>query len=371
MADSIESSESFDAGNFNSLRVLARLFLSPSMASAFNACCLKRQRAAGSPGIIRLHSVLLDRCRHSDTGHVVMCASDELRKAQPTMQARRDMLSTMATVAAASAMSGVPELRSTPASKGIALRSWPLISPAAAADVAPAAPTAPAAPAVAANPDALTREQIEEKLKQIPIVAVVNKEDSPYFTVANSKTKQLDTGFFYLDPTEAQVEQKLLKSRYDDVSVKLLSLAEVYFPYVRANKTELGGNLLLKGGREGMKTGNSILDLFGGKLDSLRGDVPLFYYDKIVYETSNGRPVFPFFMDKQDLDNAWNQGFASKKEKGEIPLGLVGLITVDQLVDRCLEGIDPALKDAAIIPSTTYLTKYQKLSISGAVDVRR
>lgn len=52
------------------------------------------------------------------------------------------------------------------------------------------------APALAAEdaPVKLSRKQIESKLSKIPVIALVNEEDAPFFT--NGRT-----GYFYLDPT--------------------------------------------------------------------------------------------------------------------------------------------------------------------------
>ena len=50
----------------------------------------------------------------------------------------------------------------------------------------------------------LSRIQIESKLSRLPVVAIVNDEDSPYLTSANGRI-----GYFYLDPMEASLPAQI------------------------------------------------------------------------------------------------------------------------------------------------------------------
>ena len=215
----------------------------------------------------------------------------------------------------------------------------------------------------------LSRPQINEKLAKIPVVALVNAEDSPFLT--NGRI-----GYFFLDPIEALRELKLVQKNSPDARLKVVTLPEVYFALVRGEQPDLGGDLRLRPNRRQVVLANRALQaqqqsLTPTILDEAKGQVPVFYSEKVAFETPEGQ-TFPFFLSKEDLDSAFDElratGGAPALAAGEnpgIPIGLVRVATMDGLVSQMLSGeID--LTKAVLVAERTALKAVRSLVAEAA-----
>ena len=232
----------------------------------------------------------------------------------------------------------------------------------------------------------LSTPQINGKLSKIPVVALVNADDAPFLTGGNGKI-----GYFFLDPQEAFRELKLLqKSGSPDARLKVVTLPEVYFNLVRGDSRELGGELRLRPSRRQIvlanralstqPSKNSFLGILPTSLDEGKGQVPIFYSEKVAYESKDGsEQSFPFFLSKDDLDKAYDDllkltGEASPAnaastgrsdgESGGIPIGLVRVATLDGLVDQMLSG-EVDLSKAVIVASRSSLVGVRSIVQDG------
>ena len=96
-------------------------------------------------------------------------------------------------------------------------------------------------------------KQVEERLKSIPVTAIVNTEGQPYMI---DRERDQNLGFFYIEPSDALRDLQVLKQGgQPTASLKIVPLSEVYFPFVTssdtpkadlAQKDELGGLLRLR-----------------------------------------------------------------------------------------------------------------------------
>ena len=215
----------------------------------------------------------------------------------------------------------------------------------------------------------LSRPQINEKLAKIPVVALVNAEDSPFLT--NGRI-----GYFFLDPIEALRELKLVQKNSPEARLKVVTLPEVYFALVRGEQPDLGGDLRLRPNRRQVVLANRALQaqqqsLTPTILDEAKGQVPVFYSEKVAFETPAGQ-TFPFFLSKEDLDAAFDElratGGAPALAAGEnpgIPIGLVRVATLDGLVNQMLSGeID--LSKAVLVAERTALKAVRSLVAEAA-----
>ena len=300
--------------------------------------------------------------------------------------------------------------------------------PSAAADAAVEQPPAVAAEQQQPPPPpeekdagvALSREQVETRLSKIPVTAIVNKAGSPFMV---DSERSLSVGYFYLDPKDALLDFNVLKQGgATDASLTVVPLSDVYFPYVaNANAKELGGSLRLRPARKEIVLANRVIQFNGGgtnnnffglptTLDERKGQVPVFYSERVVLEDAEGAVTYPFFLAKDDLDAAWREfgrgrpaggggggdgggggggaataakpeagGFAaqpfgggetksssSKKREAQaegLPYGLVRVATLDGMVAQMQRG-DVDLRGAVIVGSREALIATQKLAAS-------
>ena len=307
---------------------------------------------------------------------------------------------------------------------------WPL--PSGAADAAVEQPPAVAAEQQLQQPAAeaeqppppqkeeagvvgLSRAQVETRLSKIPVTAIVNKQGSPFMV---DSERSLSVGYFYLDPKDALLDFQVLKQGgATDASLTVVPLSDVYFPYIaNANEKELGGSLRLRPARKEIVLANRAIQFNGGgssknlfglptTLDERKGQVPVFYSEKVVLEDAEGAKTYPFFLAKDDLDAAWREfgvgrpagggsgavaakpevgGFAaqafggggdgggdprstSKQREAQqaegLPYGLVRVATLDGMVEQMQRG-DVDLRGAVIVGSREALIATQKLATS-------
>jgi hypothetical protein len=67
--------------------------------------------------------------------------------------------------------------------------------------------------------------------------------------------------YFYLDPTDALRELRVLRSSQPDARLKLATLDEVYFPLVLGDPKALGGSLRLRPSRRQIVYANRALQV--------------------------------------------------------------------------------------------------------------
>lgn len=217
----------------------------------------------------------------------------------------------------------------------------------------------------------LSRPQINSKLGKVPIVAIVNEEDAPFLTGGNGRI-----GYFFLDAIEALRELKLLQKNSPEARLKVVTLPEVYFPLVRGEQANLGGTLRVRPARKQVVLANRALNfqmkegqILPTTLDEGKGQVPVFYSERVAYEDNAGGQLFPFFLSKDDLDAAYVElqkttGAAaaggSGGGEGGIPIGLVRIATLDGLVDQMLSG-EVDLSKAVLVPSKASLNAVRAL----------
>jgi len=237
----------------------------------------------------------------------------------------------------------------------------------------------PAAIAEEAPKVQLTRPEIDGKLARVPVVALVNADDAPFLT--NGRI-----GYFYLDPTEALLSLKLLQKNSPEARLKVITLPEVYFPLVRGEQADLGGDLRLRPSRRQIVWANRALafqknenSLLPKSLDEDKGQVPVFYSERVAYEDKSGEQSFPFFLSKDDLDAAYEElqrsiggatasaAAASKfdgSSGGGIPIGLVRVATLDGLVDQMRSG-EVDLTKAVVVAQRSALNAVRSLVTDG------
>jgi len=160
--------------------------------------------------------------------------------------------------------------------------------------------------------------------------------------------------------------------------LKVVTLPEVYFPLVRGEQANLGGDLRLRPSRRQVVLANRALQfnmkegvMLPTMLDETRGQVPLFYSEKVAFQAAEGGgTTFPFFLVKEDLDAAFLElvkrgdvptpsGAAAGAVEG-IPIGLVRVATMDGLIDQ-MESGDVDLSQAVIVGSRTALNTVRQL----------
>ena len=283
------------------------------------------------------------------------------------------------------------------------------------------AATSVAAPAYADEPVVkLSRKQIEAKLSKLPVIALVNEEDAPFLTGGGGRI-----GYFFLDPTvrtyyddatydiiyavfflllflshtpstlhlgltvhpspafsqEALLSLRVLQKTSPEARIKVVTLPEVYFPLVRSEQADLGGDLRLRPSRRQVVLANRALQsnvkqgtFMPTILDEEKGQVPIFYSERVAFGGA-GEQTFPFFLVKEDLDAAYEQlvseggvpGVKPGSSNGEgIPIGLVRVATLDGLVDQMTSGaVD--LSQAVIVGSRQALLMVKQLAQEGSM----
>lgn len=173
----------------------------------------------------------------------------------------------------------------------------------------------------------LDRAAVEAKLARVPVIAIVNEESSPYFTSGQR-------GYFYLDPEEALKVWKGLKKTEPAARLQATSLSEIYLDVVRGDKKALGGDLRLRPDRREVVLANRVLQkTVATRLDEEKGEVPVFYSERVVFQNARGNLTFPFFLSKEDLDAAFQRG-----EGAELPADQVRIATLDGVVDNMRSG---------------------------------
>jgi len=230
----------------------------------------------------------------------------------------------------------------------------------------------------------LSRSAIESKLSKIPVCALVNPEDAPYLSGSR-------VGYFYLDPQEALLNLRVLRKTSPEARIKIVTLPEVYFPLVRGEQPDLGGDLRLRPSRREVVLANRALQfnvkegtVIPTQLDEAKGQVPVFYSERVSF-VSGGQTTFPFFFAKEDLDEAFAQAqgapangaakqplggppsaggggggksggqqTASQAVESGIPIGLVRVATLDGLIGQMASG-DVDLSDAVLVGSRSAL----------------
>jgi len=244
-----------------------------------------------------------------------------------------------------------------------------------AARWATAADTPEAATQAAAK---LSRNAIEGKLSKVPVCALVNPEDAPYLSGGR-------VGYFYLDPQEALLNLRVLRKTSPEARIKIVTLPEVYFPLIRGEQADLGGDLRLRPSRREVVLANRALQfnvkegtIIPTQLDEAKGQVPVFYSERVSF-VSGGKTTFPFFFAKEDLDQAFSQAqggpadgaallavgggkpggssggqTAAQAAESGIPIGLVRVATLDGLLDQMASG-DVDLADAVLVGSRSAL----------------
>ena len=216
----------------------------------------------------------------------------------------------------------------------------------------------------------LSKGQVEKKLSKVPVIALVNSEDAPFLTGGNGRI-----GYFFLDPIEALREKKLIERDQPDARLKVVTLPEVFFPLVRGEQGNLGGELRLKPSRRQVVLANRALvyqkketQLMATTLDENKGQVPVFYSEKVSYENKEGEQSFPFFLSKEDLDAAYAElqkiAGGPVSEDGTIPIGLVRVATLDGLVDQMLTG-EVDLSKAILVAARSSLNAVRSIVQDG------
>jgi hypothetical protein len=196
----------------------------------------------------------------------------------------------------------------------------------------------------------LSREQIEGKLSQIPVITIVDGEGKPIL--------EDGVGFFYLDPIEAQIALRVLRQMSKDARFKVVKLSEVYFQYVlNANVADQGVALRIRPPKDQVMLANRAAKK---RFSQLNGQVPMFYSDKVSFLDEQGTRSFPFFLFKEELDKSYTELRSQGKIKGPalgeegIPDALLRVVTLDGLVDQMLSGgLD--LSQAVIVGSSNAL----------------
>ena len=226
--------------------------------------------------------------------------------------------------------------------------SQPCVNRRAALSTLPAAALAfRALPSSAATP--LSAKEISVKLRPIPVCGVFVNGDQPIFTDSDGQTP---VGYFYLESADALPAFKQAQANDQGVGFGVVSLADVYD--IVGDKS-IGGEMRVRPSRKAVVLANRILLPLGKSvLDEKKGQVPLFYSERVAYDTAGGDQVFPFFLSKDDLDAAYDElqkvTGGPKSEEGGIPIGLVRVATLDGLVDQMLSG-EVDLSKAVIVAS--------------------
>jgi hypothetical protein len=211
------------------------------------------------------------------------------------------------------------------------------------------------------------------------VVAIVNDDDAPFLTGGGGRV-----GYFYLDPNEALRDLRLLQKTAPEARMKVVTLPEVYFPLVRGEQSSLGGDLRLRPSRREVVLANRALQFnmdsskwLPTSLDEQKGQVPVFYSERVQYEDDKGNVAFPFFLIKADLDAAYDQLVESGKasagtnaakgdQAGGIPVGLVRVATLDGLVDQMQSG-EVDLSQAVLVGSRSALSTIRQLVKDGSI----
>ena len=159
----------------------------------------------------------------------------------------------------------------------------------------------------------------------------------------------------------------------------MVTLPEVYFSLVRGEQSDLGGQLRLRASKRQVVLANRALQfnlpdgaLLPTTLEQEKGQVPLFYSERVSFQSENGETSFPFFLVKDDLDRAYDEltkeatrrSTESTEESG-IPIGLVRVATLDGLIDQMSSGsLD--LSQAVIVGSRDALVTVKQLVQDGS-----
>lgn len=178
---------------------------------------------------------------------------------------------------------------------------------------------------------------------------------------------------------EALLELRVLQKTSPEARLKVVTLPEVYFPFVRGEQSDLGGDLRLRPSRRQVVQANRALQsnvkqgsFMPTVLDEAKGQVPIFYSERVAFGDAGGQ-TFPFFLVKEDLDAAFEQlvsdGAIPDVKPGStngqgIPIGLVRVATLDGLVDQMSSGsVD--LTQAVVVGSRQALNMVRQLAQEG------
>jgi hypothetical protein len=182
-------------------------------------------------------------------------------------------------------------------------------------------------------------------------------------------------GYLWLDPSEALLELRVLQRTSPEARFKVVTLPEVYFPLVRKEQPDLGGELRLRPSKRQVVLANRALQynmkegvLLPTTLDETKGQVPLFYSERVAFEDKGGGALFPFFLVKEDLDAAYRElvakGAVPPPPGGDavegIPIGLVRVATMDGLISQ-MESGDVDLSKAVIVGSVAAIDLVRQL----------
>ncbi|KAL1529640.1 hypothetical protein AB1Y20_000582 [Prymnesium parvum] len=227
----------------------------------------------------------------------------------------------------------------------------------------------------------LSVAQVDSKLRKVPVVAIVNGDDQPFF-ISREGSRQV--AYFFLDPSEALMEYRQLIKTQPDAMLKVVGLSDVYFPLVANDVLDVGGSLRLRPSRRQIVWANRALQynlpegsMIPVTLSEEKGQVPVFYSEKVAFDI-NGETRYPFFLRKEDLDIAFDalqtkgaleaeDGKKVSKANGptSMPVGLVRVATLDGFVKQMRSG-EVDLSQAIVVGSDDAIKLCKRLLADGS-----
>lgn len=205
---------------------------------------------------------------------------------------------------------------------------------------------------------ALTKADVSEKLRRVPLFAVTDETGRPY--MSESADARSRVGYFFVSPSDADkfldaVRQSTVQGEGGLARVRVVSLEDA-IPYVLQRPRG--------GGKNGVperfelvsdKVEAELADVMtDGKFQkTFKKGVPLFYVDSLGLEGKDSEgPVIPLFFEKEKLDSFLKQARDSGNPIQDEQVQIIDLL---QTVRELREGANSGLKRVILFPMDSAL----------------
>lgn len=197
----------------------------------------------------------------------------------------------------------------------------------------------------------MSSTSVGEKLRRVPVFAVTDETGRPYLSESNDK--KFRTGYFFMDPSDAELFlNKVRETTTDEESklarVRTLTLEDA-IPFVgRKRPSGIKGvpeKFQLVPDEKQTKIAN---DITNGKFQLTFADgVPLFYVENLALRAKEQTEAFiPVFFEKQTLDEYLKKA----REAGGVPETPIQVIDLLQTIRELKAGRNERLKQVQLYP---------------------
>jgi len=221
------------------------------------------------------------------------------------------------------------------------------------------------------NVEALTEQQIMEKLGTVPVFTITNEQGALVTLSVTQEDNQrvpVAGAFMSMEDAQAFIEQRINKDNPGlTAQVAVVSIADIYQLDQNNQNNPEGVDFVFVPVQQQVESAMNLLRQRGQQVEQFP-DVPLFYAtagENPSYLTTqqNGQPIVPLFFDKAQLQQQVVDRY--KEANPEIaPTVKIQVLSLGRLIELWKTQDDPALNQFVLWPSPESLDLLQRLSSS-------